>query len=154
MALRQDPKLSRRAASAAKAATQGARRNTGAAQAGASLWGTLTRQIGDEEHPLCLASYGTWGFVVAYGLLRWFSMSSAALHGPEAVLATVRTTAIIGLPMGVLGMTAGVIAFIRGEQRLWMAVGGFAVSAFIAILSYLEVSGKLIGTLASKLPGV
>jgi hypothetical protein len=154
MALRQDPKLTRRAASAAKAATQGARRNTSAAQAGGGLWETLTRPIGDEEQPLSLASYGTWAFVLAYGILRWFSMSAAALHGPEAILAIVRTTAIIGLPMGVLGMTAGVIAFIRGEQRLWMAVGGFAVSALIAILSYLEISGKLIGMLASKLPGV
>ncbi len=150
-----DSRLTKRAATAAKAATS--KRAAGAVRKAApeeSLWTTLTRPLGDEEQPLCLASYGTWGFVLAYGLLSWYSRSAAAPHGPEAVLATARTVAIIGLPLGVLGMTAAIIAFIRGEHRLWLAVGGFACSALITIGSYLEISGKLIGLLASKLPGV
>jgi hypothetical protein len=86
--------------------------------------------------------------------MRAAMVAQAHPLGPGAVIDTARVAAVIGLPMVVLGMVVAVIAFVRGEPRLWMAVGAFAVCGLIAVICYLEMTGKLVGVLAAHLPGV
>lgn len=124
-----------------------------AAPAEDSLWVTLTRPLGGPE-PLCLASYGAWLFVIAYGLMRTLSLQQALPYGPTAVIAVTRLIAALGIPFGVLGMASAVGAFVREERRLWLATGGFATCGLIVVFSYLELSGKLLGLLSDKLPGM
>jgi hypothetical protein len=145
MAVYKGGKLTRRAAEAVRSARTSA--------AGEGLWTTLTRKIGDDE-PLAFASYGSWAFVLAYAVFRMCALRNSIAQGPTAMFEVTRMIAVVGLPLAVLGMTAAVIAFIRGEKRLWLAVGAFATSSLILIVSYLEASGKLVGILADKLPGI
>ncbi len=69
-------------------------------------------------------------------------------------MGAVRFSAVLGVPLALLGMITVVIAFMRREPRLWLAVGAFGVCALILVISYLELSGKLVGILAETLPGI
>lgn len=92
--------------------------------------------------------------MAAYGVLRVWTVTDATLLGPGSVMGAVRFTAVLGLPLALLGMLTVAIAFVRREPRLWLAVGAFGVCALILIVSYLELSGKLVGILAETLPGI
>jgi len=101
-----------------------------------------------------LAAYASWAAVAVYVILRFNAVQQALGSGPEAVVGAMRFVAVLGVPLAVIGAALAVLAFARGEPRLWVAVGAFAVCGVILVISYLELSGKLVGALADKLPGV
>lgn len=116
-------------------------------------WQSLSRPVGTVRDGAPVAAYGAWAFVVAYLVLRWSSTALAQPYGVEALVSAMRLTAALGIPIALLGMATAVGAFVRDENRPWVAVGAFALCSAILLVSYLEISGKLIGLLADKLPG-
>lgn len=107
-----------------------------------------------QDRPLALAAYASWAAVAVYVILRFNAVQHALGSGPEALVGAIRFVAVLGVPLAVIGAALAVLAFARAEPRLWVAVGAFAVCGVILVISYLELSGKLVGVLADKLPGV
>lgn len=118
------------------------------------VWDFLLAPHGRDGESLSVAAYLSWLFPLAYGAMRLMMVSRAHALGADALLDAARVAAVVGLPLAVLGMACAVLAYLRREPRLWLAIGALSLCAAIVVFSFLEMSGVLLRILTEHLPGV